>query len=541
MTFFEESVTRNWDLPALSDYNGSTYTYGDLALQIEKFHIFFEAAGIQKGDRVALCAKNSANWAAAFWSIITYGAVAVPILNDFTPEIIYNILKHSNTRMFFMGDGIKVETGHEVLAGMAAVMRVEDFTVHSATVIGLEMVLDRMDALIEEKYPDGFGPSDVHYERFDPEQTALINYTSGSTGQPKGVVLPYRSLCANVSFAFSVLGENRGSNVLSVLPMAHMYGLAFEFIFETCSGMHVFFLGKVPSPKVISEAFLKVRPKVIIFVPLILEKIVRKQIFPVIDRPLFRFLFRVPLVSGILKKKVCKKLVDAFGGEFVEIIIGGAGLNKEVEDFLSFIHFPYMVGYGMTECAPIIAYEHWDRFKKGSCGKAAKGMVLKIDSEDPENIVGEILTKGDCLMSGYYKNEEATAEAIDADGWLHTGDLGVIDREGNLFIRGRKKNMILGPSGQNIYPEEIESMLNNLEDVSENVVIEREGKITALIYPDPDRVETFGLEQIQENIRKSITDLNVQLPAFSKIATIEFREEEFEKTPKKSIKRFLYK
>ena len=541
--YIESSIKENWDRPALTDYHGINCNYKDVARKIEKLHILFEHAGIKKGDKIALCGRNSTNWGIAFLATLTYGAVVVPILNEFKPDNIHNIVNHSEARLLFVGSVVWEGLNEASMEALEGILSLEDNSILVSRSQALSHARERLNELFGKKYPDRFRPEDVNYTYDKPEELAIINYTSGTTSFSKGVMLPYRSLWSNLTFAFGVFGKLPGEQVISMLPMAHMYGLAFEFIYEFASGAHAFFLTRTPSPKIIADAFSTVRPNLIISVPLIIEKIIRKKVFPALEKPLIKLMLNLPLLDKKVKNSIRQKVIDAFGGNFKELIVGGAALNKEVEEFLHSINFPYTVGYGMTECGPILSYAGWETFKKGSCGRAAPRMQLKIDSPDPAHIVGEILAKGDNLMIGYYKNEAATHAAFTPDGWLRTGDLGLIDEEGNLFIKGRSKNMILGPSGQNIYPEEIEDHLNNLPYVSESIVVEKEGKLTALIYPDFETINADNknsdeaIAAIMEENRKQI---NETLPAYSQIAKVTIYNEEFEKTPKKSIKRFLY-
>ncbi len=536
--YIESSIKENWDRPALTDYQGVNCNYKDVARKIEKLHILFEHAGIKKGDKIALCGRNSTNWGIAFLATLTYGAVAVPILNEFKPDNIHNIVNHSEARLLFVGSVVWEGLNEACMEALEAIVSMEDYSLIVSRSHALTLARERLNELFGKKFPDRFRPEDVTYERDKPEELAIINYTSGTTSFSKGVMLPYRSLWSNLAFAFGVFGKQPGEQVISMLPMAHMYGLAFEFIYEFASGAHVFFLTRTPSPKIIADAFATVRPNLIISVPLIIEKIIRKKVFPALEKPLIKLMLNLPLLDKKVKNSIRQKVIDAFGGNFKELIVGGAALNREVEEFLRSIDFPYTVGYGMTECGPILSYAGWETFKKGSCGRPVPRMQLKIDSPDPAHVVGEILAKGDNVMSGYYKNEAATHA-----GWLRTGDLGLIDEEGNLFIKGRSKNMILGPSGQNIYPEEIEDHLNNLPYVSESIVVEKEGKLIALVYPDFEAINADNknsdeaINAIMEENRKQI---NETLPAYSQIAKIKIYNEEFEKTPKKSIKRFLY-
>ena len=538
----EEVIVKRWDSGVLSNYRGVTYAYRDVARKIAKLHILFEESGIQKGDKIALCGRNSADWGVLFMGTLTYGAVAVPILNDFTPEIVHNIVNHSEAKLLCAGDGTWDHLDFTAMPNIMGALRIEDFSIRESRSEALRATRAKLNELFGKRYPERFSAKDVCYEAEPSIDTlAMINYTSGSTGLSKGVMLSYASMLGNLDFAIQALGKHPGKTVVSMLPMAHMYGMAFEFIYEFMTGMHIYFLTKVPSPQIIADALANVKPAIVIAVPLIIEKIVRKKVFPMLEKPHMKVLMSIPLVNDKIRETIREKLLAAFGGNVIEVVIGGAALNKDVENFLRSINFPYTVGYGMTECGPILSYDWWETFKPGSCGKAALGMTLKIDSADPENIVGEICAKGQNVMQGYFKNEEATAEAIDSDGWLHTGDLGVIDKDGYLFIRGRIKNMLLGPSGQNIYPEEIEDKLNNLLYVGESVVVDRGGRLVALVYPDMEQVEANPVEDLHAAITADVKVLNKELPNYSQISSVEVRDTEFEKTPKKSIKRYLYK
>ena len=543
LSYIENSIKENWDRPALTDYKGVNCNYKDVARKIEKLHILFEQAGIQKGDKIALCGRNSTNWGIAFMATLTYKAVAVPILNEFTPENVQHIVNHSDARLLFVGSVVWESLQKLDLPALDGVICMEDYSLHLSRSPRLTEARERLNELFGKKFPNRFLPEDVCYEKDTLDELALINYTSGTTSSSKGVMLPYRSLWSNLTFALGVFGKLPGEHVISMLPMAHMYGLAFEFIYEFASGAHVFFLTRTPSPQIIAEAFRTIKPSLIISVPLIIEKIIKKKVFPTLKKPGVRLMLSLPLVSTKIKQTIRQKVIEAFGGNFKEVIIGGAALNKEVEDFLHFIRFPYTVGYGMTECGPILAYDGWETFKQGSCGKTAPRMRLRIDSSDPERVVGEILAKGDNVMTGYYKNEEATQAAFTPDGWLRTGDLGLIDKDGYLYIKGRSKNMILGPNGQNIYPEEIEDQLNNLPFVAESIVVERDNKLVALIYPDFEATKAAHAdteEALRETMENNRTEINKLLPAYSQIARVEIYREEFKKTPKRSIKRYLY-
>lgn len=543
IAFVEESIKKHWNLDALTDYKGATLQYKDVARKIEKLHILLAESGIKPGDKVAVCGRNSSHWGVAFLAILTYGAVAVPILHEFKADNIHNIVNHSEARLLFVGDVVWESLNEAEMPLLEGIILMTDFTLLVCRSKQLEYAREHLNELFGKKFPRNFRREHVSYRRDNPEELAVINYTSGTTSFSKGVMLPYRSLWANTQFAFDVLKLKPGDRIVSMLPMAHMYGLAFEFLYEVACGCHVFFLTRMPSPKIIFQAFADVKPHIVIAVPLIIEKIIKKNVLPKLETLKMKVLLKVPIINDKIKATVREQMIQGFGGNFYEVIIGGAAFNQEVEKLLKSIDFPYTVGYGMTECGPIICYEDWKRFKPGSCGKAAPRMEVRIDSPDPQNIVGEILTRGDNVMLGYYKNPEATAQILDADGWLHTGDLGVMDEEGNVTIKGRSKNMLLGPSGQNIYPEEIEEKLNNLPFVAECIVIQQnDNKLVALIYPDFEDAYSQGMSDsdIEAAMEENRTTLNAELPAYSQISRIKIYPEEFEKTPKKSIKRFLY-
>lgn len=543
IAFVEESIKKHWDLDALTDYKGATLQYKDVARKIEKLHILLAESGIKPGDKVAVCGQNSSHWGVAFLAIVTYGAVAVPILHEFKADNIHNIVNHSEARLLFVGDVVWESLNEAEMPLLEGIILMTDFTLLVCRSKQLEYAREHLNELFGKKFPRNFRREHVSYRRDNPEELAVINYTSGTTSFSKGVMLPYRSLWANTQFAFDVLTLKPGDRIVSMLPMAHMYGLAFEFLYEVACGCHVFFLTRMPSPKIIFQAFADVKPHIVIAVPLIIEKIIKKNVLPKLETLKMKVLLKVSIINDKIKAAVREQMIQGFGGNFYEVIIGGAAFNQEVEKLLKSIDFPYTVGYGMTECGPIICYEDWKRFKPGSCGKAAPRMEVRIDSPDPQNIVGEILTRGDNVMLGYYKNPEATAQILDADGWLHTGDLGVMDEEGNVTIKGRSKNMLLGPSGQNIYPEEIEEKLNNLPFVAECIVIQQnDNKLVALIYPDFEDAYSQGMSDsdIEAAMEENRTTLNAELPAYSQISRIKIYPEEFEKTPKKSIKRFLY-
>ncbi|MCI6840468.1 MAG: AMP-binding protein [Prevotella sp.] len=541
----EKSIVSNWDNDALTDFKGATLQYHDVARKIEKLHIMFENSGVEKGDKIALCGRNSACWAVAFLATLTYGAVAVPILHEFTAEQIHNIVNHSGAKLLFVGDVVATVIDQTKMPDLEGIIYIPDYSLVVSRTDNLTYAREHLNEMFGKKYPKYFRKEHVHYEReASGEELALINYTSGTTGFSKGVMIPYRALWGNYDFAMSVLGGQvkRGDSIISILPMAHMYGMAFEFIFEFLHGCHVFYLTRVPSPAIIAQAFSEVKPTVIIAVPLVIEKIIRKKVFPKIQNNRMRLLLNMPVISKKVNQKICEQVRNAFGGNFYEIIIGGAAFNQEVESFLKRIEFPYTVGYGATECAPIICYADYHDFVPGSCGKAVVHMEVRIDSSDPENIPGEILARGTNVMLGYYKNEEATRQTIDAEGWYHTGDLGTMDADGNVFIKGRSKNMLLSANGQNIYPEEIEDKLNSMALVSESVVIQKGDKLIGLVHPDYDEVAAMrlGHDDVMEVMEQNRQALNAVMPNYSKLTEIRIHKEEFEKTPKKSIKRYLY-
>ncbi len=543
IAFIEESIKKNWDLNALTDYKGATLQYKDVARKIEKIHILLEESGVKKGDKIALCGRNSSHWGVTFLACVTYGAVIVPILHEFKADNVHNIVNHSEAKLLFVGDIVWENLNENAMPNLEGIILVNDFSLLVSRSEKLTYAREHLNEMFGKKFPKNFRKEHINYHKDSPEELAVLNYTSGTTSYSKGVMLPYRALWSNMQFAFGVLKLHPGDKLVSMLPMAHMYGLAFEFLYEFCAGCHVYFLTRMPSPKIILQAFAEVKPQLVIAVPLIIEKIIKKNVLPKLETPAMKILLKVPIVSDKIKATVREQIMNAFGGNFYEVVVGGAAFNQEVEQFLRSINFPYTVGYGMTECAPIITYEDWKKFKAGSCGKQVPRMEVKILSPDPQNIVGEIVCKGDNVMLGYYKNPEATAEVIDKDGWMHTGDLGIMDAEGNLTIKGRSKNMLLGPSGQNIYPEEIEDKLNNMPYVSESIIIQQaDGKLAALIYPDFDDAFAHGLNEkgVEEAMETNRVNLNTELPAYEQIARIKIYHEEFEKTPKKSIKRFLY-
>lgn len=538
----EASVRHNWDRPALRNYGQTPMTYGELAVKIAELHIFFESCGVKKGEKIAICSKNQANWAVVMLAVMTYGAVAVPILHEFKPANIRHLLAHSEAKLFFVGDVIW-DRMTEVDLDVEVVVNLTNFEVLQSKFPEPAGILRRMDELMRNKYPAGFGQNDVSYYRDEPEELALINYTSGTSGFSKGVMLPYRSLLSNVLFAAGAEPQmNNLSKTVSMLPSAHMYGMLFELLFEITIGAEVVFLTRLPSPKVILAALAEIKPSVIIAVPMIIEKIYKQMLLPFISRGSIKMLLNLPVIDQMVEKNIQQRLIQAFGGAFNEVIIGGAAFNREAEAFLRRIKFPFTIGYGMTECGPIITYAPHEKTKLYSCGKVVPRMELKIDSEDQYNVPGEILVRGDNVFTGYYRNEDATAAAFDDKGWFHTGDMGVVDEDGYLYIKGRCKSMILGASGQNIYPEEIESILNNMPFVKESLVVDENDKLVALIFPDLEQIEEAGISQAQllGKINESIALANLELPQYCKISSVEIFPEEFEKTPKKSIKRYLY-
>lgn len=540
----EESIKKNWDCPALSDFKGVTLYYRDVARRIEKLHIIFSQCGLERGDKVAICAKNQANWGVVFLACISYGAVAVPLLHEFKPGNVHYLVNHSESRVLFVGDLMWDNLSQEEMPKLDAVIRITDFSLQYCSNKKVEEAMEHLNEYFGKKYPKSFGPEHVsYYKEESPDQLALINYTSGTSGFSKGVMIPFRALISNVFFAREVYPEvDNTSKVVSMLPTAHMYGMMFEFLFEITRGVHIYFLTRIPSPRIIMEAFATVKPNVVVAVPLIIEKIYKQKLLPLLNKTQIKLMLRLPVLDQIVCQKIRDELVKTFGGLFKEVIIGGAAFNKEADEFFRRIKFPYTVGYGMTECAPIIAYAPWDKNKLFSCGKAAPRMQIRIDSENPASIPGEIQVKGDNVMLGYYKNPEATDSAFTEDGWMKTGDMGIMDEDGYLFIKGRCKNMILGPSGQNIYPEEIESMINNLPYVVESLVVDEGGKLVALVYPDIELCQADGMDSdaMVKKIEEEIDLLNAELPAYALIKGVKIMPEEFEKTPKRSIKRYMY-
>ena len=540
--YIEQSIIKNWDKDALTDYKGITLQYKDVARKIAKFHIVLESAGIQPGDKIAVCGRNSAHWAVTFLATITYGAVIVPILHEFKADNIHNIVNHSEAKLLFVGDQAWENLNEDAMPLLEGIASLADFSALVSRNEKLTYAFEHRNAIYGQQYPKNFRPEHICYRKDRPEELAIINYTSGTTGYSKGVMLPYRSLWSNVAYCFEMLPVKPGDHIVSMLPMGHVFGMVYDFLYGFSAGAHIYFLTRMPSPKIISESFSEIKPKVISCVPLIVEKIIKKDILPKVDSKIGKLLLKVPIVNDKIKSLARQAAMEIFGGNFDEIIIGGAPFNAEVEAFLKKIGFPYTIAYGMTECGPIICSSRWETLKLASCGKATSRMEVRIDSPDPKTHAGEIVCRGMNMMLGYYKNPEATAQIIDANGWLHTGDLGTLDEEGYVTVRGRSKNLLLTSSGQNIYPEEIESKLNNMPYVSESLIVLQHEKLVALIYPDFDDAFAHGLQQtdIQKVMEQNRIELNQQLPNYSQISKIKIHFEEFEKTAKKSIKRFMY-
>ena len=542
IALIEQSIKTNWYLNALTDYKGITLQYRDVARKIEKIHILLENAGIEKGDKIAICGRNSAHWTVTYLAVITYGAVVVPILHEFKADQVHNIVNHSEARLLFVGDQIWENLNEAAMPHLEGIIELKDFGVPVSRSEKLAYARDHLNEIFGHKFPCRFRPDDISYEKEKSEDLAIINYTSGTTGYSKGVMLPYRSILSNVLYCKEKIGLKAGDSVVSMLPLGHVFGMTFDFLYGFTAGAHLWFLTRMPSPKIIAESFAEIRPRVIACVPLIVEKIFKKNILPKVDNKLGKLLLHVPIISDKIKELIKQKAMEVFGGNFIEIIIGGAPFNAEVEAFLKMIDFPYTIAYGMTECGPIICHSHWTELKLASCGKVAARMEAKVLSPNPSAIAGELVCRGANLMLGYYKNEEATRQVIDTEGWLHTGDMATIDEDGNVFIKGRCKNLLLTSSGQNIYPEEIESKLNNMPYVSESLIILQQDKLVGLIYPDSDDAFAHGLSQsdLVRVMEENRLELNKQLPAFSQIARFKLYPEEFEKTAKKRIKRFLY-
>ena len=542
----EQSIIKNWDQDALTDYKGATLQFHDVARKIEKLHIVFENSGLMPGDKVALCGRNSSHWAVAFLAVLTYGAVAVPIQHEFTPEQIYNIVNHSDSKLLFVGDVVATTIDADQMPSLEGVVYLPDFSLVVSRSEKLTYAREHLNEMFGHKYPKYFRKEHVsYYKEQSPDELVLINYTSGTTGFSKGVMLPYRALWGNLDYVLDVLGPHikSGSNIVSILPMAHMYGMMVEFIFGFVNGNHLFYLTRLPSPSLIAEAFAQVKPSLIVAVPMIVEKIVRKMVMPVVQSNRVRLLLNMPVVNKKVKANIRDMVADVFGGNAYEVITGGAALNQEIEAFLRDIEFPITVGYGTTETAPLITFSDYKDFVPGSCGLPVKHMEVRIDSDDPQNTPGEVMARGMNTMLGYYKNEEATRAVLDADGWYHTGDLGTMSADGHVFIRGRIKNMLLGSNGQNVYPEEIEDKLNSMAYVNESLIVQKGDKLIGLVHPDYDEAKAmdFSEDDLMSIMEQNRLKLNEQLPPFCKISELRLHEDEFVKTPKKSIKRYLYK
>ncbi len=539
----EESIKNNWDRKALSDYSGETFLYKDFARKIAELHLMFDALNLQTGDRIALCGRNMSNWAITFFGGLSYGLVVTTVLHEFNAENVHNIVNHSDAKVLFVGEYVWGKLDSTQMPKVESIIQIDDFSAIKSSTKELLALLSHTEDHFTEKYPDGFSKEDICFHMEQPEELAVLNYTSGTTSNPKGVMIPYRSLWSNMRFAIDKIPfVKEGDGIVCMLPMSHMYGLAFEVLLSIAKGCHIHFLTRIPSPQIIMEAFGKVKPPLILAVPLIIEKIIKNRVFAELDKQPTKTLLKIPFINKKIYEKVLHKLLDTFGGNLVEVVIGGAALNKEVGDFLTKIKFPYTVGYGMTECGPLISYEYWETYRPSSCGTIVDRMEAVIDSSDSEKIPGEILVKGMNTMLGYYKNEEETEAVLSKDGWLKTGDLGIIDSDGHLYIKGRNKTMILGASGQNIYPEEIEGLLNNYPYVLESLIIETQGKLSALIVPDQDQMKTTNISenQLEGIFDNEIKNLNKRLPSYSQVVSFSIRHEEFEKTPKRSIRRFLY-
>lgn len=542
-TLINESIRKGWNNPGFSDYGEDVnYTYGEIATQIARLNLFFELAGVEKGEKIAFCGGNSSHWGISFLSTLAYGAVAVSILPDFTGPDVEKLVNHSDSQILIAGPVVASKINYKNMPNVKAVINMKDFNILYAQNDDYQKAYDNLDEAFKARYPEGYKPEHVHYCDTNLDELALINYTSGTTSEPKGVMLTYRSLSTNCQFANEWIPNGPQDNIVSMLPLAHMFGMMFEFIYQVAGGTHVFFITRLTTP-ILMKAFQDCHPYLILTVPLVLEKIYQKKIKPMVSKPAIKILWHIPGIGRIIKNKVRDGLLQAFGGKLTSLIIGGAALNGEVEKCLKDIHFPFLVGYGMTECGPLISYVPWEEFAAHSCGRIVDRMELRIDSADPQKEVGEILVKGEACMVGYYKNEEATRNAFTADGWLRTGDLGVVNEKGDIFIKGRNKNMILGPSGQNIYPEEIEDLINSIDEVAESLIVDRNHKLVALVYPDFELLKTaaYAGKNYKELITESVKALNKSLPQYSQISNVEFLMTEFEKTPKRSIKRFMYK
>lgn len=539
--YIEQSIKQNWDIEALSNYREKGYSYREIAQKILKLHILFEGSGIKKGDKIALVGRNSANWCIVYLATVTYGAVIVPILPDFKPDDLINIINHSDSKMLFADDKIYDLFDLKKIPEIIGAVSLDDFRILISCTKDFEEGFPPVEKIFSQRYPE-LRKDQIKFSDISNDELAVISYTSGTTGFSKGVMITHNSLAANIRYAQNNMPLKSGDPLVSFLPLAHTYGCAFEFLFPFSIGCHITILSKTPSPQIIIQAFKEIKPKLILSVPLVIEKIFKKQLLPVIEKPQMKILLAIPLVNRILYKKISQKLVETFGGEFKEIVIGGAAFNADAEKFFKKLRFKFSVGYGMTECGPLISYASWDTTKLGASGRAVDTLQVTIDSPDPETIVGEIILKGENVMTGYYKNEKATREMIDEKGWMHTGDLGIIDRDGNIFIKGRSKSMILGPSGKNIYPEEIEAVINNKDYIVESVVISVDNKLIALVFPDYEMVKRDNIseEQLLEIFDKTRKEINERLPEFMAVSKFRIHPEEFAKTPKRSIKRFLY-
>ncbi|EJX07929.1 Long-chain-fatty-acid--CoA ligase [gut metagenome] len=543
IALIEKSITNNWEAEALTDYKGETLKFSDVARIIEKIHLAFERAGIRRGDNIAVCGRNSAHWATTFLAVITYGAVAVPILHEFKADQIHNLVNHSEARFLFVGNFVREEIDVDAMPTLEGIIDLTDFSFVALRTPNIPAEIDYLDQLFNARFAGGFGPYDIHYvSEASLETLAIINYTSGTTGCSKGVMLPYRSLLSNIRHCADKIGIRPGDAIVSMLPLGHVFGMTFDFLYGFISGAHLYFLTRMPTPQIIAESFPIIRPRVIACVPLVIEKIFRREILPLQEKRLYRYGSKLLFLKHIFNQQLRKKALEVFGGNFIEVIVGGAPFSEDIERFARSIRFPYTQAYGMTECGPIICHSHWKDIRMGSCGKVGRGMEVKVLSDDPHKIPGELVCRGDNLMLGYFKNEEATRQVIDKDGWLHTGDMAVIDKHGNVFIKGRCKNMLLTAAGQNIYPEEIESKLNSMPYVNESLVLLQRNRLIALVYPDMNMAEENGLteselEKVFDTNRK---ELNKQLPAYAQIMKMQLHPVEFEKTAKKSIKRFLY-
>lgn len=544
ITLIEESIKRNWEQPAMTDLHGAGFQYRDIARKIAKLHLLYGRAGLQPGDKVAICGRNCSHWAVAFLATLTYGAVAVPILHEFKPDNIHHLVTHSDAKLLFTDHTIWENLDPDAMPGIRGVINIADYSLLMSRSKRLDEARARLNLLFGETYPERFTPADVHYRQPEADtDMAVINYTSGSTGFSKGVMLSYHNLWSNIRYCLDNIPYCKpGDGAICMLPLAHMFGLSIEMLHMLCHGCHIYYLTRTPSPRVILDAFATVRPKLIITVPLIIEKIIKTRVFPMLEKPMMKIMLHTPFIDSKLLARIKDKLTETFGGNLHQLIIGGAGLNKDVETFLRRIHFPFTIGYGMTECAPLICYAPWDVQRPGSCGRVVDRMEARIDSPDPVNVPGTLWVRGHNVMQGYYKNPEATAEAFDSDGWMNTGDICQMDADGFMYIRGRDKSMILGPSGQNIYPEEIEHKINNIPYVNESLVVDRDGKLVALIHPDFEAAQKEGIDAgaLERQIDAGVKELNKDLPGYSQISSVSLRQEEFEKTPKRSIKRYLY-